>query len=113
MYGLTRILVVSILCFAASSCCWLAAGAGAGYKVGTDERSIGTQVNDAAITARIKTKLVAEKEIKSLNVDVDCVNGHVTLTGIVKNRAQIGQILEIARAVDGTKTVTSNLTVRP
>jgi hyperosmotically inducible protein len=98
----------------ATSCCWLAAGAGAGvgYKLGTDERSLGTQVDDAAITAKIKTELVVEKEIKSLSVDVDCVNGHVTLTGIVKNRAQIGQILEIAHAVDGVKTVTNNMKVR-
>lgn len=108
-----QLAVCGILLSAVASCCWLAAGAGAGagYKAGTDERSIGTQVDDAAITAKIKTKLVTAKGIRSLNIDVDCLDGHVTLTGIVKNSTQVKRVLEIAHSVHGVKAVTNNLKV--
>jgi len=108
-------LLLGLVLAALGGCCWLAAGAGAGvgYKVGTDERSVGSQVSDASITATIKARLVKEPGIRALNIDVDSVDGHVTLTGIVKNTRQAQRAAEIARGVEGVKSVKNNLRVKP
>jgi hyperosmotically inducible protein len=102
-----------MLCLATSSCCWVAAGAGAagGYMVGKDKRSVGTQLDDAAIVTKIKSKLVADEDIKALKINVDCYEGQVTLKGTVKNGAQMGKAAEIARSVDGVKSVQNNLKI--
>jgi len=96
-----------------SGCFWVAAGgAGAvGYKVGTDERSVGTQFDDATITSKINAKLVAEPGIRSLSIDVDTLEGNVTLSGYVKSEKQLQRVVEISRRVEGVKSVTSNLKI--
>ena len=114
---LRRILVVSLALAAAvnlSGCFWLAAGgAGAvGYKVGTDERSVGTQLDDATITSKVNAKLIAEPGIRSLNIDVDTLDGNVTLSGYVKTEEQIKRVVSIALSVKGVKSVKSNLKVK-
>lgn len=108
-------LVVTMLSLVTSSCCWVAAGAGAagGYMVGKDKRSVGTQLDDAAIVTKIKSKLVADDDIKAFKVDVDCYEGLVTLNGTVKNGAQASRAIEIARSVDGVKSVKNNLKIVP
>jgi hyperosmotically inducible protein len=97
-----------------SGCFWVAAGGAGvvGYKMGTDERSVGTQIDDAAITTKINAKLVAEPGIRSLNIDVDTLDGNVTLSGYVQSEEQIQRILSLARSVGGVKSVISNLKVR-
>jgi hyperosmotically inducible protein len=112
---LAAMLVAGFLCLGAASCCWVAAGAGAGagYKAGTDERSLGAQASDLRIVADINAKLIEEKGIRSLNVDVNCLNGHVTVTGIVKSKEQVQVILHLARSVRGVKSVKNNLTLAP
>ena len=112
-----RILVASMVIAAAlnlSGCFWVAAGGAgvAGYKVGTDERSVGTQIDDAAITTKINAKLVAEPGIRSLNIDVDTLDGNVTLSGYVQSEEQIQRIVSITSSVGGVKSVTSNLKVK-
>ena len=111
------ILVSSLILIAAlnlSGCLLAAAGAGGavGYKVGTDERSAGTQLDDATITSKINAKLVAEPGIRTFNIDVDTLEGNVTLSGFVKSEEQIQRIVAIAKSVDGVKSVTSNLKVK-
>ncbi len=82
-----------------------------GYKVATDPRSVGRQVDDAKITAEIKLKLLGDPVTKSRKIDVDTVNGVVTLTGVVENKAEIERAVEIASSVKGVKKVVNNLRV--
>jgi len=69
--------------------------------------------SDAAITASVKTKLLADTSVGGLKIDVDTRDGVVTLTGKVKSQAERDQALRIARESDGVKTVDDKLTVSP
>jgi hyperosmotically inducible protein len=73
-----------------------------------DDRSV---IGDAAITAAIKTKLLADTRVSGLAIDVDTRDGVVTLTGTVKSAAQKTAAMEIARATDNVKSVQDKLTV--
>ncbi len=64
------------------------------------------------ISNKIKAKLIAEPEVRSLNIDVDVYLGVVTLTGIVSSRYQQDRAIQISRSTDGTVKVIDNLKVR-
>jgi len=106
-------LVVVIIGFFISSCGWIAVGGGVyeGYKVGSDPRSVGTQIDDATITAKIKLKLLEDPITKARKIDVDTVNGVVTLTGVVESEKEIERAIEIARNVEGVRRVVNNLKI--
>ncbi len=89
----------------------LAGGATAGYKVATDPRSVGTQTDDATITAKVKMALVKDPVTKARKIDVDTVNGVVTLTGMVETEAEKKRAEEVARKVPGVRAVRNNLRV--
>ncbi len=76
------------------------------------EKSWGDTFNDKWLVSRIKSKLIAEPEIRSLNIDVDVHRGIVTLTGMVGDAHQKKRAIEIARAADGTRRVVDNLKVK-
>ena len=92
-------------------CFWLAVGGAgyAGYEVGTDDRSAGTQLDDAAITSKVKSKLLADDHVKGLDVNVDTFEGVVTLHGHVQDDATRRRAVEIARGVKGVRDVRDNL----
>jgi osmotically-inducible protein OsmY len=75
-------------------------------------KSAGENVDDAAITAQVKTKLAAEKVATLTKVDVDTNKGTVYLTGNVENATVKARATEIARAVSGVRDVVNNLTVQ-
>ena len=41
----------------------------------------GTAIEDSTITAKVKTALIADPDVKGLKIDVDTKNGVVTLKG--------------------------------
>lgn len=75
-------------------------------------KTIGQSIDDKLILSKIKTKLIAEPGIRSLNIDVDVNNGVVTLSGIVYYDFQKNKAIDIARTVAGVKKVKSYLIVK-
>ncbi len=75
-------------------------------------RSIGEVVDDAAITAAVKTKLMADTVVGALKIDVDTKNGVVSLNGPVRSQAEKDTALRIARETSGVKDVRDNLVVQ-
>jgi hyperosmotically inducible protein len=67
--------------------------------------SPGRQVDDAAITAKVKTKLAADGEINPFNIDVDTNEGVVTLQGRVKREETRTRAEQLARETHGVKRV--------
>ena len=68
-------------------------------------RTAGTQVDDAAITTKVKAKLAADGDINPFNIDVDTNEGVVTLQGrVAKDEARI-KAEQIARDTDGVRRV--------
>jgi hyperosmotically inducible protein len=75
-------------------------------------KTAGENVDDASITAQVKTKLAAEKVATLTKVDVDTNKGTVYLTGNVENATIKARATEIARAVSGVREVVNNLSVQ-
>ncbi len=76
------------------------------------ERGFGDVWTDNVISNKIKAKLIAEPEVRSLNIDVDVYLGVVTLTGIVSTKYQKDRAIQISRSTDGAVKVIDNLKVR-
>ncbi|MCP4117847.1 MAG: BON domain-containing protein [Desulfobacteraceae bacterium] len=74
-------------------------------------KSIGQTMDDTIIGNRIKSGLIAEPGIRSLNIDVDVNQGRVTLTGVVGTPSERDRVLAIAKACSGTVAVQDNLTI--
>jgi hyperosmotically inducible protein len=68
-------------------------------------------LTDAEITTAVKTKLLADKTVSGLKIDVDTSDGVVTLTGPVQTAAERSQALRLARQTKGVKSVTNKLTL--
>lgn len=78
-------------------------------KLGQQGSKVGEVVGDAAITAKIKTALLAEPNLKSLQISVDTMQGRVTLSGTADSQTNIDRAKEIASAVSGVASVDSEL----
>lgn len=70
-----------------------------------------SDVTDPAITAAVKTRLLADPDVAGLKIDVDTQSGMVTLTGTVKTAAEKAEAMSIARDTTGVKGVNDKLTV--
>lgn len=69
--------------------------------------------DDAAITTAVKAKMAADTTVSATSINVDTKEGVVTLTGSVESAAAKSQAETIAKATEGVKSVTNNLTVKP
>ena len=67
--------------------------------------------DDAAITARVKTALLNDQQIGVTKIDVTTVNHVVTISGLVKSKADEERAVQIARDVAGGSEVRSALRI--
>jgi hyperosmotically inducible protein len=73
--------------------------------------SAGRQVADSEITASVKTRLAADPDVAAINIDVDTLEGVVTLSGLVKSQDERAEAEELARGTEHVKKVINNLKV--
>ena len=74
--------------------------------------TLGTQVDDAVITSSVKSVLVTDDLVKSLDLQVETRKGVVQLSGFVDSQVQINQALALTRAVAGVKEVENGITLK-
>ncbi|MDH3444105.1 MAG: BON domain-containing protein [Deltaproteobacteria bacterium] len=74
-------------------------------------RTAGENLDDANITASVNATLVADKASNFTRIDVDTNRGVVSLNGTVESSTQRARAEQLARRVDGVKTVVNNLQV--
>jgi hyperosmotically inducible protein len=80
--------------------------------IGHKSESVGEFIDDAAITAKVKSDMVADPLISASKIDVTTDKGVVKLSGVV-NDQQAQRALEIARGIKGIKSVESYLVATP
>ena len=94
--------------------CALSACAGGGQSVRATPSSvpaIGGAMDDATITARVKTVLLNDPQVAATKIEVSTTGGIVTLSGTVKSKAEEARAVEVARQVTGVRDVKSTLVV--
>ncbi len=83
----------------------------AGTAVATAGEKVADATADAALTAAVKTKFLADSSIAGLKIDVDTKDNVVTLSGTVASAAEKRRAVEVARETDGVKKVVDRLKV--
>jgi osmotically-inducible protein OsmY len=85
--------------------------AGAALERGAEkvQREVGPVVedalDDATISAKVKANLIADPEVRALSIDVDTVDGRVTLQGKVATEGQKAEAGKLARITPGVRQV--------
>jgi hyperosmotically inducible periplasmic protein len=75
------------------------------------ERTVGSWVDDVMISSKVKSKLIANSEIKAGDIDVSSSQGVVTLIGRVGSATIKDTAERTARATTGVKSVNNELLV--
>jgi hyperosmotically inducible protein len=89
----------------------LAAGAAASDSSPTAHSdSVGAAISDTAITTRVKSSFFGDDRLKGSHIKVKTTNGVVTLTGSATGSESKAAAEEVAKNVDGVKSVDDELT---
>jgi c(7)-type cytochrome triheme protein len=94
--------------------CHKAGGAGAGKSTTSTSKneSPGEYVDDAVITAKVKSAMLEEPSLKSAEINVETFKGIVQLSGFVRSRADINKAAELANGVKGVKSVKNDMILK-
>jgi hypothetical protein len=71
------------------------------------------RVDDAVLTAKIKTQMAVDGRISPTRVSVDTLEGAVTLTGEVPTQEEKDAAEQVARNVKGVRSVSNQITINP
>ena len=88
-----------------------AAGAEVGEKVAVGAQKAGETLEEAALTAKVKSKIALDDTLDGSRVSVTTDNSRVTLTGTVITDTQRRRALDLARETEGVSTVVDHLSV--
>jgi len=75
------------------------------------DRTLGEHIDDATITAAVKSRLLEDPQVKGLKIDVDTREGVVFLTGSVRSQQESDRAVQVARGTEHVKDVKPNLVV--
>jgi osmotically-inducible protein OsmY len=76
-------------------------------------QSAGEAVDDTAITAKVKSSILADSVVSGSVIDVDTMDGAVSLSGFVKDERERQRAIQLAQNIDGVKRVDArNLVIR-
>ena len=84
-----------------------------GCAVMRGQTDVGTYVDDRTISTSVKAKLLEDKQTGGMSINVDALNGTVSLSGFAKSQAEKDRAGQIASATKGVREVRNNLVVRP
>ncbi len=87
-------------------------GSLAGCAVMRGQESVGSYVDDARITAEIKSTMASDKDVAATAISVETLNGVTQLSGFAKSQAEKERAAAIAREVKGVKAVRDDIVVR-
>jgi hyperosmotically inducible protein len=73
--------------------------------------TVGKRIDDTALTTKVATKIAADTDLNSFNIDVDSNEGVVTLSGRVATQAAKDEAGQIARDTEGVVSVENRLEV--
>lgn len=84
-----------------------------GCSVARDQQTVGSYVDDAAITTAVKAKMAEDKSVSATSISVETLNGTVQLSGFAKSQTEKNVASEIARTTKNVRDVRNNIVVRP
>ena len=77
----------------------------------TSGETTGDKIDDASITAQVKSSLLSHHSTSAIHTGVSTTDGVVTLTGVAKNDAEKSLVTKLATDINGVTSVINNMTV--
>ncbi len=74
--------------------------------------TVGSYIDDSAITTSIKAKFVQDKSVDASSISVETMKGTVLLSGFAKNERERAQAEALARSVKGVQAVNNRIVLR-
>jgi hyperosmotically inducible protein len=74
--------------------------------------TIGSGANDAWLWTKVRAALTTADDLRDSTINVDVDNSVVTLRGTVADGKQKIRAVDVAKKVDGVKSVTNKLTLK-
>lgn len=78
-----------------------------------NDRDFGEAVEDASVTASVKSRLLWNDTTDGLDIDVDTLGGRVTLSGTATTQAERDLATRLAIRTDGVRSVDNQIVVQP
>lgn len=73
--------------------------------------TIGDKIDDASITAQVKSSLLSHHSTSALRTTVSTTDGVVTLGGVAKNEAEKSLVTKLATDINGVTSVINHMTI--
>ena len=105
----THLALAGLLVTSISACNNKAADTGSAIAAPT---TVGNDIDDTVVTARVKSALMANPKINSYEFKVETRKGEVMLSGFVDSHAQLDLATSITRDVEGVKAVQNKVTIK-
>jgi osmotically-inducible protein OsmY len=77
----------------------------------TPDATLGDKIDDASITAQVKSSLLSHHSTSALHTTVSTTDGVVTLSGIAKNDAEKSLVTKLVNDINGVNSVVNNMTI--
>jgi hyperosmotically inducible protein len=74
--------------------------------------TVGNKVDDGIVTAKVKSALLSDPSVKSIDIAVVTRKGEVQLSGFVDSQTQIDRAIAVTRAVEGVQNVVNQMSIK-
>ncbi len=74
--------------------------------------TVGTEIDDTVVTAKVKSALLVDQDIKGFEFKVETRKGKVLLSGFVDNQSLANRAISVTRAVEGVNGVENAMTLK-
>lgn len=83
-----------------------------GCAVYRDQQSVGSYVDDATLTTRVKARFAEDKTVSAMAINVETLKGVVQLSGFAKSNDERAAAERLARSTSGVVEVRNDIIVR-
>ena len=77
-----------------------------------DAGGVRQNLNDEWITARVRSRLLTDQSVKSVNVNIETYDGTVYLMGVAQNKRELALVRNHARSLDYVRRVVSHVRIK-
>ena len=84
----------------------------AGCESTRTQTSVGEQIDDTVVTAKVKAALIDNEDLSASEINVETFKGRVQLSGFVSDRSDIAEATDVVEDIDGVTSVKNDLVVK-
>lgn len=83
-----------------------------GCAVARDQQTVGSYIDDATITTRVKARFAESPTVSAMSISVETLKGVVQLSGFAKSMDERNTAERLALGVDGVRSVRNDIVIR-